>query len=194
MKIVAGEGKKSEILGPHRSGPHPWGPTTSGPSLFLGLAPHPSGPHHDTKNFGQKTGQNWFWPKLAGPKPRWPKMDWPKLDWPKLKSGWPKRDWPKSVSSRAHRPRSVLPIHRFGWTPPAPPQMTFCQPRSLGLPRSSPLLLFWSVPSLLTLPPPQQPVPTPSLDAGTQTFTHRCLSGHIHATLVHRGLGSTFTS
>ena len=67
-----------------------------------------------------------------------------------------------------HRPRSLLPTHRFGWTPPAPPQMTFCHLRSLRLPRSSLFLPFWSVASLLTLlrrpsyqfsPPPQLPIP-----------------------------------
>ena len=56
------------------------------------------------------------------------------------------------VLCTAHRPRSVLPIHRFGLAPPALSQMTFCQLRSLRLPRSSPLLPFWSVASLLTLP------------------------------------------
>ena len=35
--------------------------------------------------------------------------------------------------------------------PPALPQVTFCQLRLLRLPRSSPLLLFWSVASLFTL-------------------------------------------
>ena len=56
--------KKREISGPHRSGPHPSPPPP--PRLFLGLAPHLLGPHHDTKNIGQKiglakkrTGQNW---------------------------------------------------------------------------------------------------------------------------------------
>ena len=59
----------------------------------------------------------------------------------------------------AHRPRSVLPIHRFGWAPPALSQMTFWQLRSLRLPRSSLLLPFWSVASLLTRPrrPSYQP-------------------------------------
>ena len=37
--------------------------------------PHPSGPHHDTHQTHKWIGQNWFWPKLAGPKPKWPKMD-----------------------------------------------------------------------------------------------------------------------
>ena len=52
----------------------------------------------------------------------------------------------------AHRSHSVLPIHRFRWTPPALSQVTFCQLRSLKLPCSSPLLHFWSVASLLMLP------------------------------------------
>ena len=57
--------------------------------------------------------------------------------------------------------------------PPALPHVTFCQLRLLRLPRSSPLLLFWSVASLSTLPRrPQQPVSTPSLDVATQTFSH----------------------
>ena len=96
-------------------GAPPFGAPPFGAPLFLGLAPHPLGPHHDThqipKQIGQNwigqnwIGQNWLWPKLAGRKPRWPKMDWPKLDWPKLvKSGWPKRDWPKSVPSNAPPP------------------------------------------------------------------------------------------
>ena len=58
--------------------------------------------------------------------------------------------------------------------------MTFCQLRSLRLPRSSPLLLFWCVASLFTLPRPQPPVPTPPLDAATQTFPHTVAShGYI---------------
>ena len=56
------------------------------------------------------------------------------------------------VPCLAHRPGSVLLIHRFGRAPPALSQMAFCQLRSLRLPRSSPLLPFWSVASLLTLP------------------------------------------
>ena len=52
----------------------------------------------------------------------------------------------------AHRPRSVLLIHMFGRAPPALSQMAFCQLLSLRLPRNSPLLPFWSVASLLTLP------------------------------------------
>ena len=51
----------------------------------------------------------------------------------------------------AHRSHSVLPIHRFRWAQPALPQVTFCQLRSLMLPRSSPLLHSWSVASLLVL-------------------------------------------
>ena len=52
----------------------------------------------------------------------------------------------------AHRSHSVRPVHRFRWVPPALPQVTSCQLRSLRLPRTSPLLPFWSVASLLTLP------------------------------------------
>ena len=37
-------------------GAPPFGAHPSGPPLFLGLAPHPLGPHHDTKNIGQKIG------------------------------------------------------------------------------------------------------------------------------------------
>ena len=52
----------------------------------------------------------------------------------------------------AHRLHTVLPIHRFRRAPPALSQVTFCQLRSLRLPRSSPLLHSWSVASLLMLP------------------------------------------
>ena len=52
----------------------------------------------------------------------------------------------------AHRSHSVLPVHRFRWAPPALSQVTFCQLRSLRLPRSSPLLHSWIVASLLMLP------------------------------------------
>ena len=81
-----------------------------GPSLFLGLAHHPLGPHHDTHQIPNYIipiglakiglakigfGQNWPGQNHDGQK-----MDWPKLDWPKLvKSGWPTWDWPKLVSS-----------------------------------------------------------------------------------------------
>ena len=51
----------------------------------------------------------------------------------------------------AHKSHVVLPILRFRWAPPALPQVTFCQLRSLRLPRSSPLLHSWSVASLLVL-------------------------------------------
>ena len=52
----------------------------------------------------------------------------------------------------AHRSHSVLPIHRFRRAPPALSQVTSCQPRSLRLPRSSPLPNSWSVASLSVLP------------------------------------------
>ena len=87
----------------------------------------------------------------------------------------------------AHKSHSVLPIHRFRWTPPALSQMTFCQLRSLRLPRSSPLLHFWSVASLLMLsPPPQLPVPAPPLDAATQTFSHTAASRDVSTQLSFR--------
>ena len=44
-------------------------------------------------------------------------------------------------------------------------------------------------------PPHQLPVPTLSLDAVTQTFSHTaCLSGRFYATLVRGVLGSIFYS
>ena len=51
----------------------------------------------------------------------------------------------------AHRSHSVLPIHRFRRTTPALSQVTSCQPRSLRLPRSSPLPNSYSVASLSVL-------------------------------------------
>ena len=45
----------------------------------------------------------------------------------------------------AHRSHTVPSVHRFRFAPPALSQTAFCQPRSLRLPRSSPLLPFWSV-------------------------------------------------
>ena len=51
----------------------------------------------------------------------------------------------------AHRSHTVPSVHRFRRAPPALSQVTFCQLRWLRLPRSSPLLLFWSVASLFTL-------------------------------------------
>ena len=52
----------------------------------------------------------------------------------------------------AHRLHTAPSAHRFRPAPPALSQVTLCQPRSLRLPRSSPLLHFWSVASLSTLP------------------------------------------
>ena len=52
----------------------------------------------------------------------------------------------------AHRSHSVLLIHRFRWTPPALSQVTFCQLRSVRLPRSPPLRHSLSVASSLMLP------------------------------------------
>ena len=93
----------------------------------------------------------------------------------------------------AQRSHSVLPILRFRWTPSAPPQETFCQLRLLRLPRSSPLLPFWSVASLFTLPrrpsyqsPPHLRMPLRRL------FKDRCLSARFYATLVHGVLSFTF--
>ena len=94
----------------------------------------------------------------------------------------------------AHRPRSVLPIHRFGRAPPALSQMTFCQLRSLRLPRNSPLLPFWSIASLLTLPCRPSYQSPPSGCRYADFFAHRCLSGRLHATLVQGVLGSIFYS
>ena len=48
-------------------------------------------------------------------------------------------------------PVTFLPIHSFRWTPLPQSQVSFCHLRSLRLPRSSPLLHFWSVASLLML-------------------------------------------
>ena len=73
----------------------------------------------------------------------------------------------------AHSSHSVLPIHRFRWTPPALSQVTFCQLRSVRLPRSSPLLPFPERCIFVNAsPPPQLPVTTPTLDAATQTSSH----------------------
>ena len=60
MIFMAGERKKARNFGPPTlraptlSGRPPLGAPQLRPSLFLGLAPHPLGPHHDTKNVGQK--------------------------------------------------------------------------------------------------------------------------------------------
>ena len=83
----------------------------------------------------------------------------------------------------AHRLHTVLPIHRFGWTPPALSQVTFCQPRSLRLPRSSPLPHSWRVASASTLPPPPLPISTPLLDAATQTIPHIAVSRDVSTQL-----------
>ena len=48
----------------------------------------------------------------------------------------------------AHRLHTVPLVHKFRRAPPALSQVTFCQPRSLRLPRSSPLPHSWSVASL----------------------------------------------
>ena len=75
IKNCGGREKKREILGPPPFGASPFGPPPFGPPPFGAPSlrgphptlrgPHPLGPHHDTKNIGQK-------------------LDWPKLDWPKL--------------------------------------------------------------------------------------------------------------
>ena len=88
------------LRAPTLRGPTLRGPPPFGAPLFLGLAPHRLGPHHDTKNIGQKIGlaKKLDWPKLD-----WPKLDWPKLDWPKLvKSGWPKTGLAKVGLFRTH--------------------------------------------------------------------------------------------
>ena len=68
---------------------------------------------------------------------------------------------------------------RTRWTPPALPQVTFCQLRSLRLPRT----LLCCIPGALHLcscfPPPQLPVPTPPLDAATQTSPHTAASQDV---------------
>ena len=71
----------------------------------------------------------------------------------------------------------------FRWTPPALPQVTFCQLRLLRLPRSSPLLLFWSVASLFTLPRCLSYQSPPSLDVTTQTFSHTDASRDVSTQL-----------
>ena len=53
--------------------------------------------------------------------------------------------------SPAHKLHTVPSVHRFRRAPPALSQVTLCQPRSLRLPRSSPLSLSWSVASLSVL-------------------------------------------
>ena len=93
----------------------------------------------------------------------------------------------------AHRSHSVPPVHRFRWGPPALSQVTFCQLRSLRLPRSSPLPHSWSVASLLMLHHPPATHPHPTSGCRHADFsTHRCLSGRFYATLVQGVLGSTF--
>ena len=77
----------------------------------------------------------------------------------------------------AHRPRSVLPIHRFGWAPPALSQMTSCQLRSLRLP---PQHLCKCSPAA---PPATHPHPTSGCRHADYS-THRCLSGRLYATLA----------
>ena len=48
-------------LHPTLRGPTLRGPTTSGPHFFwVWVAPHPVGPHHDTKNIKKWIGQNWI--------------------------------------------------------------------------------------------------------------------------------------
>ena len=87
----------------------------------------------------------------------------------------------------AHRSHSVPSVHRFRWAPRALSQETFCQLRSLRLPRSSPLQHSWSVASLLMLlRRPSYPVPTPPLDAATQTFPHTAVSQDVSTQLSLR--------
>ena len=90
-KNCGGRGKKARNFGPPPFGPHPLGLHPSGPSLFLGLAPHPWGaPPFGTPPFGA-LGAPPRGPTLRGPHFFWvwphhdtKKLDWPKLDWPKL--------------------------------------------------------------------------------------------------------------
>ena len=92
----------------------------------------------------------------------------------------------------AHRSHSVLPILRFRWTPPALSQVTFCQLRSLRLPRSSPLLHSWSVAFLLVLPRRPSYQSPPHACCYADFSTHRRLSGRFYATLIQGVLGFTF--
>ena len=63
--------------------------------------------------------------------------------------------------------------------------VTFCQLRSLRLPRSSPLLHSWSVASLLILPRrPSYQFPLTSERRCADPSTQYCLSGRLYATLV----------
>ena len=73
----------------------------------------------------------------------------------------PQKSHMSQVLCLAHRPRSVLPNHKFWWSLPALPQMTFCQLRSLRLPRNSPFAAFLER-CIFVNALPQRPVPTPS--------------------------------
>ena len=75
----------------------------------------------------------------------------------------------------AHRSHTAPSVHRFRWAPPALSQVTFCQLRSLRLPRSSPLLRSWSVASLLMLPRSRYPSP-PHLWMPLRRLFHTSLS------------------
>ena len=77
----------------------------------------------------------------------------------------------------AHRSHSVLLIHRFGRAPPALSQNGLL---SATLAEAATQLSFAAFLERCTFvnasPPPQLPVPTPSLDAATQTFSHTVAS------------------
>ena len=68
--------------------------------------------------------------------------------------------------------------------PPALSQVTLCQPRSLRLPRSSPLphSLERCISVSASLPPPL-PIPTPPLDAASQTIPHIAVSQDVSTQL-----------
>ena len=76
----------------------------------------------------------------------------------------------------AHRSHTVPSVHRFRRAPPEMSRVTFCQLRSLRLPRTSPLLPSWSVASLLMLPRrPSHPTP-PHLWMPSRRLFHTSLS------------------
>ena len=83
----------------------------------------------------------------------------------------------------ADRLHTVPSVHRFRRAPPALSQVILCQPRSLRLPRSSPLPHSWSVASLSVLPRHPPPIPTPLLDAATQTIPHTAVAQDVSTQL-----------
>ena len=94
----------------------------------------------------------------------------------------------------ADRLHTVPSVHRFRRAPPALLQVTLCQPRSLRLPRSSPLPHSWSVAYLYVLP--HRPATRPHSTSGCRHAdysTHRSLSGRFYATLARGALSDVFT-